>query len=347
VNYNVLSAPFDVSLHLTHTCNLHCLHCYLRAGNPSKNELTPEEMERVLDKLIEMKIFRILLTGGEPMLREDFFDIIKKLHQKMWMILSTNGNFIDEDNIEEISKYIKEYIISLDGATARNHDKFRGVAGSFDKAIRAIYNINNFGNKDIRLVINSALNKYNIDEVEKIIDLAVYLNAGAIRFSVIYLKGRALDNKHIFLSNDEIKKVISRISQKKNTVNDIKILFDDSFLAPLKLYGYDDLFEPNKEKNGTNGNSCNVAKTMFSVMPNGDIIPCDLFQESPEFIIGNALRDDLLKLWKESKILNDLRTSLKSPYICRSCKNENKCITIRCAAIIMTNDYSCNWYESK
>lgn len=346
MEYNILSAPVEVSFHLTHACNLRCSHCYLRAGFPEQNELDPEEMSEVLDKLIKMKIFRILLTGGEPMLREDFFDIIKKLHQKMWMTLSTNGNFIN-NNVEELTKYVKEIAISIDGATAKSHDMFRGVKGSFDKTIKAIHNINDIKNKDIKLVINSTLTKHNIDEIDKMMDLADSLNAAIIRFGTLYPKGRALDNKHLFLDNNEVKNVIARILQKKKTIDRLGIFFDDNLQIPLKLYGYEYSDESDKEGSAIKGKRCGVGYSMFSIMPNGDIIPCDFFQESPEFIIGNALRDDLSKLWVESKVLKEIRKGIERPEICKSCKHENRCVTIKCAALIKTNSYLCNWYESK
>ncbi len=344
---DILSAPFDMSFHLTHACNLRCSHCYIRAGSPSDNELSPGEMNEVLDKLIKMKIFRIQLTGGEPMLREDFFDIIKRLHQKMWVVLSTNGTLINDENIKELTRYIKEIVVSIDGATARSHDAFRGVKGSFDKAVSAVCHFNNNGNKISKITINSALTTQNIGETERTIDLANSLNANAIRFSALYPKGRALDNMQIFLDNNQKKEVISRILQKKKTLNSIDIFFDDSFSIPLKLFGYE-YSEPQDNDRGDNQvRGCGVARTMFSIMPNGDIVPCEMFQENPEYVVGNALRDDISRLWIESKILNTLRNGINNPELCKSCKHQSKCTTIRCAAIIKTKSYWCTWYSSK
>lgn len=341
----MLNSPLEVSFHLTHDCNLRCAHCYLNAGEPSEKELTPEDMSNILDKLIDMKIFRILLTGGEPMLRKDFFDIIKKLHHKIWMVLSTNGNFISENNVEEITRYIKEFAISVDGATAKSHDQFRCVKGSFDKVIRSINHINNMGDKNIKIVINTTLGKHNIDEIDDIIDMAISLNAMAIRFSTLYPKGRALENKHLFFNNNEVKNVITRILERKKNIYNIGILFDDGLQIPLKLLGIKDNVEDNDIE--MRAGSCGIANSTFSIMPNGDIFPCEFFQESPEFIIGNALRDDMCKLWKESKILNNIRKGIKSPDMCKSCRFEEKCVTIRCAALILTRGYWCNWYGPK
>ncbi len=341
----ILNSPLEVSFHLTHGCNLRCAHCYLSAGEPSEKELTPEEMNKVLDKLIDMKIFKILLTGGEPMLRKDFFDIIKKLYHKMWMVLSTNGYFISENNAEEITKYIKEFAISIDGATAKSHDQFRGVKGSFDKAIRSINNINNIGDRNIRFVINTTLGKHNINEIDDIIDMAISLNVNAIRFSTLYPKGRALENKHLFFDNNDVKNVIARILERKKNIHNIGILFDDGLQIPLKLFSIEDHTEENDTK--MRAGTCGVANSMFSIMPNGDIFPCEFFQENQEFIIGNALRDDMYKLWKESHILKNIRKGIESPDMCKSCRFEKKCVTIRCAALILTRGYWCNWHEPK
>lgn len=342
---NLLNSPLEMSFHLTHDCNLRCAHCYLSAGDPSEKELTPEEMDIVLDKLIDMKIFKILLTGGEPMLRKDFFHIVKKLYHKMWIMLSTNGNFIDENNVEEITKYVKEFAISIDGATAKSHDQFRCVNGSFDKVIRSIYLINNMGDRNIRLVINTTLGKHNINEIDEIVDMVISLNANTIRFSTLYPKGRALKNKHLFLDNNEIKNAISRILERKKKICNIGILFDDGLQIPLKLLGLEENVEDHNMRMRLR--RCGVANSIFSIMPNGDIFPCEFFQESSEFIIGNALKDDMYRLWEKSTILNDIRRGTESPDTCKSCKFEDKCVTIRCAALILTKGYWCNWYEQK
>lgn len=333
---HILSAPTDVSFHLTHACNLKCLHCYIDAGSSEKDELNEEEMNKVLDKLIESKIFRIFLTGGEPMLRKDFMDIIKKLHMKMWMTLSTNGYYINEDNIQELSKYIKEYAISVDGATPDSHDNFRGIKGSFDKAINAINIINQ--NKGT-VAMNTALSRHNIHEIEKIIDMGKYLNVKAIRFSTLYPKGRAIEHKALFLDNEEIKNAISRILNKSK---EIRVDFDDSFQIPLKLY-----YKNSKHLRGDQ--TCGIGYATITIMPNGNLIPCEFFQESPEFIIGNILKDDLKQLWKGSQILDFVRKekTLKYPDICRSCRHDSKCLTIKCPALIITKSSWCNWYEKK
>ncbi len=342
---DILSAPFDMSFHLTHKCNLRCTHCYIRAGDSSGSDPNPEQMSEVLDKLIKIKIFKAQLTGGEPMLRSDFFDIIKKLHKKMWVSLSTNGTLINEDNIEELTDYVKEFIISIDGATARSHDKFRGANGSFDKTVRAIQFLNDNAKKEVITNINSTLSKNNIGEAEDLIDLAISLKVKALRFSILYPKGRALDNKHLFLSKEEIKEVISRILKKKKNLENIEIDFDETFRVPLKLFGFKSQIGRNGD--GRNKNKgCGVAHTKFSIMPNGEIIPCELFQENPEYIIGNALKDNISRLWLESKILNSLRNGTQGPELCKSCKHEKECETILCAAIIRTNSYWCIWYES-
>lgn len=343
-NY-VFSSPIEVNFHLTHTCNLRCVHCYLNAGDQSERELTSEEMNIVLDRLIDMKTFKIYLTGGEPMLRTDFFDIIKKLHRKMWMTLSTNGTLINEYNVEEVTKYIKEFAISIDGATAETHDQFRRFKGSFYKVIKAIKYINNTGDKNV-VFIRTTLGKHNVNEIDDVIDMAISLNVRGIRFSTLYPKGRAIEHKHLFFDNYEIKNVITRILDRKKKLgvkNNIVILFDDSLQIPLKLFGLNDT----GEELVTMKENCGAGNYMFSIMPNGDIFPCEFFQESSEFLVGNALRDDMTKLWKESKILNDVRNGIESPGMCKSCKFEEKCLTIRCPALILTRGYWCNWYESE
>lgn len=150
---------------ITDRCNLRCLHCYAKTGFKG-GELTTEECMRIVTELAEFKVPLILFTGGEPLLREDIFELAKFAKKKRIKVaLSTNGTLIDRDLAEELKVF--DYVgISLDGI--RMHDKFRGKDGAFETSFNAL----KISNEVVMTGIRFTLTKYNFLELPELIDLA-------------------------------------------------------------------------------------------------------------------------------------------------------------------------------
>lgn len=140
VSVKYLSAPIFTWWDITKVCNLHCKQCYSNSGRPSKNELTTSEVFSIIDQLATNRVFYIYFLGGEPLLRYDFFEILRKCREKdIITMMSTNGWFVDKKNTEKLlNSGIHTVRVSIDGATADVHDKIRGVKGSFEKALKAL-----------------------------------------------------------------------------------------------------------------------------------------------------------------------------------------------------------------
>lgn len=132
--------PFDGVIliwNLTNGCNLYCKHCYSSANQERDQELTLEEIKRVADDLPSAKVKFVILSGGEPLLRENLFSIAKLLKEKgVRTYLSTNGLLVEE-HIESIKENFDYVGISIDGPPPI-HDAFRGKRGAFEGSIRAI-----------------------------------------------------------------------------------------------------------------------------------------------------------------------------------------------------------------
>ena len=135
----ILDPPFEMAYaELTYRCNLTCKHCYNAHGN--KNELSTEEWKKIIDEIHRCGCLRLFLTGGEPLLHEGFFDIVKYAHRKLIAVgVLTNGTLLDEHTAQEM-KHAGVHLLhfSIDGPTASIHDEFRGVEGSFEKTLRAV-----------------------------------------------------------------------------------------------------------------------------------------------------------------------------------------------------------------
>ncbi|MFH1494459.1 MAG: heme d1 biosynthesis radical SAM protein NirJ [Pseudomonadota bacterium] len=125
---------------LIRRCNLTCKHCYsISADKDFPGELSTQEVFGVMDDLKRFRVPVLILSGGEPLLRPDIFDISRRAKEKGFYVgLSSNGTLINESNIEEIASIGYDYVgVSLDGIQA-THDKFRRMAGAFDKSMHGI-----------------------------------------------------------------------------------------------------------------------------------------------------------------------------------------------------------------
>ncbi len=150
---------------ITRTCNLQCVHCYNDSG-PDKtcNEISTDRAKAVIDDLARFGVPSILFSGGEPLMRRDLFDLIDyAVRQGVRTVISTNGTLIGMDKAKEIRRLGVSYVgISLDGIGPVN-DKFRGVSGAFERAVRGIRNCRDAG---VRVGLRLTLTKRNVQDLE-------------------------------------------------------------------------------------------------------------------------------------------------------------------------------------
>jgi MoaA/NifB/PqqE/SkfB family radical SAM enzyme len=161
-----------VAWETTRNCNLSCVHCRASATcGPYSDELDTQAAYKLLDQIAEVARPIIILTGGEPLMRNDIFDIAAYGNAKgMRMVMSPNGTLVTQEIIEKmVASGIQRLSISLDGAGAESHDRFRGVEGAYDGALRGIRNAKAAG---IEFQINTTITKTNLDQIPKILELA-------------------------------------------------------------------------------------------------------------------------------------------------------------------------------
>ncbi|MBQ7478046.1 MAG: putative heme d1 biosynthesis radical SAM protein NirJ1 [Selenomonadaceae bacterium] len=173
----------------TRTCNLKCRHCYMNSdARKYRDELTTEEAKRFIDDLAEFHVPVLLFSGGEPLIRPDFFELAEYAAEKeVRPTLSTNGTLITR----EIARRIKEigvgYVgISLDGLKKVN-DKFRGVDGAYEKAMQGIENCVAVGQ---RVGLRFTINHHNLQELDHIFDFIEEENINRVCFYHLVYSGR-------------------------------------------------------------------------------------------------------------------------------------------------------------
>lgn len=137
-----LVAPFLVVWSYTNSCNLRCRHCYQKASRPLPDELNLVEKLAIIDQLAENDVVALAFSGGEPLMAPDFFDAAFHASKKnMFISLATNGTLLTEKMVDRLVDCGVKYLeISLDAVSPDVHDRFRGVAGAWNKTIEGIKN---------------------------------------------------------------------------------------------------------------------------------------------------------------------------------------------------------------
>ena len=186
---------YSVSWNLTQRCNLECAHCYLSASASAdtRGELTTEECRRVIDEIttVNPNVF-LILTGGEPFLRKDLFEIAAYAAEKRFtVVLGTNGVLLREKEAKAMRRHgVLGASISLDSTDAKRHDVFRHLPGAWDGAVRATKVLADEG---LDFSLHMSVTDWNVDEIPAMIDLAKALGAKVLNFFFLVRTGRGRD----------------------------------------------------------------------------------------------------------------------------------------------------------
>lgn len=179
---------------LIRRCNLTCKHCYsISADVDFKGELSTDEVYTVMDDLKGFRVPVLILSGGEPLLRPDIFDISRRAKEMGFYVgLSTNGTLITEENIDAIASIGYDYVgISLDGMR-ETHDKFRQLEGAFDASLKGIELCKERG---IKVGGRFTLTQDNFDELPDLLNLMDDLEIDKFYLSHLNYAGRGNRNR--------------------------------------------------------------------------------------------------------------------------------------------------------
>lgn len=319
---NRISAPFRIICEVTYRCNAHCIHCYAPPPHPAITELTPEQWETAIHHMAENGVFRIVFTGGEPLLREDLCSMIELSHELgMLTFLETNGSLVDEEHAAKLVDAGLQYInMSINRWRAPLYDAFSGHKGLFNKVIKAFTILKEY---PIEPAVFTTINKMNIQEIPKIIDLAAHLNAGRIAFVHISPAGRAVDSEGLYPSAREYVSVLKEIEKKESEYPDLVIKYPNLpayyFEKSIGLEAYHRI-----QREEGYIEQCTAGITSFVIDPAGNIKPCTV---TSHHILGSIISDSLTSVWRTSSLLEKLRDYKKeteSP--CDQCHLVSHCV---------------------
>ena len=271
------------------------MHCYRNSSKPRADELSTSEILHFLDyctKNSKPGLFTVTLTGGEPFMRKDIWEILDHCYTSNINIdIATNGLLLGLSSIKKLKNYPNVNLqISVDGASSATLDPVRGE-GSFKKIINLLENIQSerlFNFVDMNFV--SMLNRYNYKEIFQIVELAKRYSISKVVFGECMPNGRAKDNEgKIILKPNELKETIETLTQIRKTQSEIVI---------VSQFYFDFLYD----KEYSRANVCTAESgEVVCVGPSGDVVLCPAFSEDEEFFVGNIREDSLLKILDSKK----------------------------------------------
>lgn len=203
--------PGIIAWEITRSCNLKCLHCRASASHgPYAGELSTRECFRVIDDILASGAQILILTGGEPLLRDDIFQIASyATGNGLRTVMAPNGTLLSQEiAVKMKAAGVSRISISIDFPTADLHDGFRGEPGAFTGAVSGIKNAMDAG---IEVQINSTITRMNADYLPQLIQMAVDQKAVAFHPFLLVPTGRGKDLREHELSPEEYERTLNRI----------------------------------------------------------------------------------------------------------------------------------------
>jgi len=323
-----INKPFEffIQLHITEQCNLRCRHCYQEGCRP--DEMSFSEITAVIDEISDMlnewkKTYRIdftssfNVTGGEPFLRKDFFNILEKLKNKGFdTFILSNGTLIDRNKAETLVKLaVKGVQVSVEGPE-NIHNAIRGQ-GSFSSSIKGIQNLVEAG---MPVTLNTTLSDVNAPHFMDIIDLASSLGVQRLGFSRLVPAGRGGDMLNTLLAREVLKDLYNTIFSFE--AGGLKIVTGDPVASQLNEPAVQDGETPFP----TGG--CAAGISGLTILPDGTVTPCRRLPVP----LGNVKHDSLREIWATSSVLQGLRDKSRYTGKCGKCSKWSACRGCRAIA---------------
>jgi len=327
-----------VAWEVTRSCNLNCLHCRAAAGRgPYAGELTTEESLKLIDEIASFSRPVIILTGGEPLLREDIYEIASYGTRKgMRMVIAPNGTLLDHPKAKSLqSSGIQRVSISLDGATRESHDHFRQVEGAFAGALRGIQYLKEIG---LEFQINTTVTQKNFRELPAILDLAVGLGAVAHHIFLLVPTGRGKELAGDAIPAKEYERILHWFydQQEKYPVQ-LKATCAPHYYRILRQRSREEGKKVASRAHGLDAitRGCLGGINFCFISHRGDVQPCGYL----EVISGSLRTQKLREIWERAPVFRQLRDFSLYKGRCGRCEFIRVCGGCRARAYASQGDY--------
>lgn len=322
--------PFLISWNLTKRCNLRCDHCYLDASelDDATGDLSTMEAHGVVEQLSEYcPGAMLILTGGEPLVRDDLFDIARYATDKnLSVVLGTNGTLIDDETVKRLKEAgVQGVGISLDSIHSGSHDSFRGMPGAWERTLKGMDSLKRNG---LEFQLQFTVTKKNYDEIPDLIALAHSKGAKAANVFFLVCTGRGQDMTDI--SPEQYEKMLNYLADAETEYAD-KIMVR-ARCAPHFLRIVQEKFPDSPVMKGATS-GCIAGTGYFRITPEGDVTPCPYMPT----VVGNLRKRPLREIWESSAVFQSLRSPQYNGK-CADCKYSEVCGGCRAKALASSGD---------
>lgn len=287
-------APESIFWEITAECNLRCLHCVVSADKKLEGELSAQESYNLLNQWRAMGVRDITFSGGEPLIREDFFALAHAAKmQNLSMHLATNGTLITPSVARELRKLQMDVQVSVDGSNADVYGKFRGRKDAFDQAINGVDILLKTG---IDVTIGTVVTKLNVDDIPEMLKLVETLGVKRFRLIPFIPYGRGKTNKELELKPGKVREVTEYLVKKRQEVpfEIFALEFEQTFRDP-----------PTHAIDPSQPSECGGAIQYCTVTPTGEVLPCHYV----EGVKADSVKDHPFSwIWSRSRFLNYFRS---------------------------------------
>jgi len=238
-------------------------------GRKNVIEMTTEELKAEIDQVKALGSIHLILTGGEPLLRDDIIDLVAHAHDiGLITRISTNGDLLSRDRVAELSRAgLNQCGIAIDDADPETHDRMRGLNGLFDRAVQGFRFLNEYGIES--RLITYAYHGNSPQRLERIFDLGKQIGVKSIHINFPYASGRWAESFDKMFSDDDM----ARLRRLQRYMTSPPVLME--FPTP-------------------EAQCLATKKSIIYVSASGEVTPCPMVP----FVMGNIRHEPLIEIWK-------------------------------------------------
>jgi radical SAM protein with 4Fe4S-binding SPASM domain len=277
--------PVLSEIALTYRCNNECRFCYAFSPHRETNEMTTDEVKRIIDMIADdAHVPSLSFTGGEPTLREDLFELIAYAREKGLRVnLITNGRRCSDPEFVQrlVQADLNSAQVSIEGPDAETHDLIAGASGSFEQTVQGIKNLKK---TDIYTHCNTTICLPNVDKLEALVDfIADELELSYFSMNMVIYTGTAAKLRNeLQVKYEDIGEIVKGVKKRAN-----KKGVQFVWYAPTPVC----MFNP--IAHGLGAKSCAACDGLLSVDAEGGLLPCSSFSEP----VGNLLEEGFERVW--------------------------------------------------
>ena len=358
-----VKGPHIVAWESTVACNLACVHCRASAQtSPGADELGTDEVLGLIDQLAEFGQPIFVISGGEPLMRPDIYDIAAHgTRRGLRVAVSPNGTLLTAEAVGNlIDAGVKRISVSIDGSTASRHDAIRGVPGAFDTAMEGLARCREAG---LGFQLNTTVMRQTRDDLADVRDLAVRIGAEAWHVIMLVPTGRGKIDDEV--SPTEYEAILNEIhAMTLNSPIPIRVTCGPHFQRIVAQNRRHDRPQPNLVGAGNNGRpvhaggpdsrprpaggarshpggldrttrGCLAGDGYCFISYRGDITPCGYFP----VVAGNIRQQPFREIYQDSDLFRSLRHLEGYGGKCGVCEFLRVCGGCRARAYSLTGDY--------